>query len=193
MSNFDHGPIDLYDDDQVTKVISAAAAGDESAAWWLVHQIETSLRDRRVSPALFDYAAEFFCALLNVEDDEKTNPKELAKAFKKLHIVRRRGRQTRSDQEKRMLASRVILLNQAGYSVDTALGALEDQEIVDGEAAYPRSAYKEAYYEVLSDTGESVAQQLERVGAELEALAGVNRGQLVDSLIVRGRLTLAKK
>jgi len=177
-----HNVIDLGSDESVRDTIARATAGHQSAAWFLIHQLEAALRDRRVSDPLFDHAADFFGELLDINDskDGRATPRDLVKAFDKLHIVHRRGQPTRDKDEALMLAAYVVLLREAGFSTDKALGALEAL----GE--YPRSSYRAAHGEW--------GEQLERLSVtqELEAMVGEPRKTLLRRLEAAGGITRAE-
>ncbi len=171
--------IDIGSDDAVKDTITRAKGGNQSAAWYLIHQIESALTDHRVSGPLFDHAAKFFGALLDIHDaeDGHAKPSELAKAFETLHIIRRRGQPKRDDDEEMLLAARVVLLTEADFSVDKAVGALE------GLNDYTRSAYRTAY--------EAWGEQFARLSTtkELEVMAGVSQDDLLQRLKALGAIT----
>lgn len=171
-----HKVIDLGSDESVRDTIVRAAAGNQSAAWFLIHQIETALRDRRVSDPLFDHAADFFGELLDIhnEHDGRATPRDLMRAFDRLHVVRKRGQPERDHNETLMLAARVVLLREVGFSTDKALGALETL----GE--FPRSAFRTAY--------DASGELIERLSPtwELEGLAGESQEALLRRLKAAG-------
>lgn len=131
--------IDLDSDDLVRERIRRATAGDQSAAWFLIQQIQIALQRRVVSEPLFDYAAEFFQALRNIqaERQDSADARDLAKALDRLHLVQT-GRRPRGRREQIKLAGTVTLLARCGFSNDRALGALE---VLNEE---PRKAYRTA-------------------------------------------------
>jgi hypothetical protein len=171
--------VDLGADESVRDLVGRAAAGDQSAAWFLIHQIEEALRGRRMSEPLFDHAAEFFGELLDIHDamDGKATLRDLAKAFHKLHLVRMPGQPERDRDEKLMLAARVVLLGEATISSDRAYGMLESL----GE--FRRSAYRTAYCEQ--------GELLERLSliSEVEAIAGESQEALLQRLSAAGGIT----
>lgn len=174
------GTINLDDDEQVANTIRRAAEGNEAAAWFLVHQIETALTERRVSAPLFDYAAVFFGSLLDLHEQERDDPKSLLQAFRKLHLVRPRGQPKQDDMERHALIARVLLLTGAGFPADVALNAL------DGYEGTNKGSYQSAYYSEPGEPGGSLKRFA--INAELEALAGISQAELVDELTKTGAL-----
>ena len=171
--------IDLDSDESVAETIARAAAGHKSAAWLLIHQLETALRERRVSGPLFDHAADFLGALLDIDEakDGRATPRDLVKAFDRLHLIRQSGQPGREHDEELMLAARVALLREAGLSTDKALGALETL----GE--FRRSAYRTAHDEW--------GEQIERLSPiwELEDMAGETQEALLRRLAAAGGIS----
>lgn len=173
--------ISLDDDVVVEKTIARAAEGDSSCAWLLIYQIAEALKERRVSVPLFDYAARFFDALLDVRD-QKDNPptrKELANALDTLHIVRGRGQPETDEDEKSRLAALVMLLHQSRLSIDRAVNALE------GFASATKKAYRLAF-----DEYRASLEML--IPTELEALAKISGQELIDQLADTGALNEAE-
>jgi hypothetical protein len=181
----------LDDGDQVEKTIQRAAKGDSSAAWFLIHQIENALKSRTVSAPLFDHAARFFGALLDLHDEGRERPQNLVKAYETLYIIRSLGQPKRDDFEKHLLASRVLLLKRAGYAVDVALIGLGTTQL-PGETAYSHGAYTSAFYE---PKDEPLGQQLDRFAeaSELESLAEITSKDLVAALEHSGALLPKKR
>jgi hypothetical protein len=181
--------INLDNDAQILETIRRAADGDELSAWFLIHQIETALLARRVSGPLFDYAATFFSELLNLHDLDKDRPGDLRSALRKLYIVRSPGNPKTDDQEIKCLAARVVLLSQAGYSVDVALIALGSTKLPD-EMTRTSGAYKSAYYQTVE--GEALGKFMDQImlRTELEILAGFTSAELLMALNTEGALPL---
>src|ERR1700749_266952 len=88
----------LDSDANVKTIIQCAESGERWASWALVHRIHTALVSRKGSPSLFNYAARFFDRLLELHDQDREAPEELASAFGELHILRSQGKQKRDDQ-----------------------------------------------------------------------------------------------
>jgi hypothetical protein len=174
--------INLDSDESIRETIARAAAGHKPSAWFLIYQLETVLRERRVSGPLFDYAADFLAVLQDIDDtkDGRATPRDLVKAFDKLHIVHKRGQPQREDECRTMLAARVVLLRQTGFSTDKALGVLDAFE------GQPRTAYRTAY----DERGDLFERH--SVTAELEAMAGVSQAELLRALLKSGSITRAE-
>ena len=182
----------------VTEIIKNAADGDYNAAWYLIHQIEGALKGRRVSNALFDHAAGFFGALLDLHDVGKDMPSELSNALKKLYLVQGRGRPRIDEETASRLASRVVLLKNRRLSVDQALRALGSTRL-NNEGMISTARYKAAYYDILQLKS---TRRRERLGewlegllttTELEELAGCTSLELFEELAEQGALPLSKK
>ena len=183
--------IKLDDDDQVEQTIQRAAEGHSSAAWFLIHQIGNALKSRTVSAPLFDHAARFFGALLDLHNEDRERPYDLVEAYESLYIIRARGQPKRDDPEKHLLASRVLLLKRAGYAVDVALNGLSTTQL-PGETTYSLGAYKSAFYDPKDDP---LGRQLDlfSVTPELECMAGITSTELIATLEHSGALLPKKR
>lgn len=184
----------LDDDDHIRKVIAQAEHGSQQHAWFLVAQLELALQSQKIPAALSEYAAGFFTALLDLRENGRETPKELAKALQALNIVKSRGQPPRDPDEQTWLAARMVLVTDAGYSMDTAAGALSQICVGDDSGPYPERAYKNAYEmrgAAGDRNGETEGAFLRRTVdiTELEAFAGVKSAEvLLAQLVADGLL-----
>ena len=191
--------INLDDEDEIQKSITRAMEGNQPNAWFLIHQLECALRDRRISPALFDHAARFFGALLDLREVGDARPKEFCRAFKSLYIVRPRGQPSRVRDEKACLAARVAIVTDAGYPTDVAIDALSSVRIGMDVGRHLGAAYKDSYshMENKDNKEETLGDFMKRhlSAGELEVLAGLEDMEegLVDFLIARSVLPPLEK
>ena len=191
--------IDPFDDYQIAGMIDAARQDVDWAAWHLVELIERALRERQQSPKLYDYAADFFKALLDAREasaDAKLQTAALSGALATLGIVKRQGRPKTDAEVSMILAARLLLLERAGYKRGVALNALASREITDQRlergdeyrAAIESfggrlTAKKNAYRAAIELSGGRLGTLPD---AELEALAMIDCKALVRALKRKG-------
>lgn len=186
--------INLDDDTQVKETIGKARDGVAHSAWFLIHQIRSHLRDRRVSAPLFDYAADFFDELLDQHNaNDRVDPR---KALAKLNILPSRGQPKRDQDEAISLAARLYLLigevdqetgMRSGLTQENALDALADTDLPVENSFLEHGSYaRKAYLTALASYEEGFRLT---EPAEIEVLAGISRNDLLEKLQQAGKLT----
>lgn len=177
----------------IKKVIQWAKDGDRSSAWALVSEIHSALKNGSGSENLRHYAAGFFKRLLDLYNEGKESPNDLASAFSLLHIVRPQGKQPRDELTSNRLAARVALLRLRNCSVDAAVNSLADT-CFPNEDPLSRNAYLTSYSEMMPGTerlsrGERFCRMFKDVTpTELEVLAGFTAAELMAEMSKVGTL-----
>lgn len=173
----------------------------DTAAWYLIGQIEAALKDRKVSEPLFDYAAEFFSALLDVREKPKWSNKDLLQVLgHRLHITKGRGKKGLSDEENLCLTARVRLLRgpwtkvsepleAKGLSADVAYRVLPDFALENAAEHGLKKYYTSKAYRTAFEARDAELEKLDVPMAELEAHSVCSLEELLAALTNTSALT----